>query len=329
MRRTITAFCLVLPLFLLLVNHPAHAQSAPVSVRFQNESLGLAERVRPLNSDPVARRLAEMYRKTGRARTLRKSARVIYPFGKSQPVVTCAPLRACLIKLQPGEQVISVVAGDSQRWIIEKTFTGTGGKTPVIVVKPRGWDLTTNMIISTNRRIYTLALDSPPRSEKSDPTNPSSAYTRHVSFYYPEAFIREMTRREQLAEERAQVHRAGASRSMDLAEGVSLSELNFDYYWETEEDYPWEPMEVFDDGKHTYIKLPPNAQHRSGIPLLFDLSISGKPQLINYSIRNNTYITDRVFDKAALVIGVDQRTGFLGLGGQIREQVRLVIYNRE
>ena len=85
---------------------------------------------------------------------LRQSDVLIYPFGVYQPVLTCTVLRACIIELQAGETLISLVAGDDQRWLIDHTVTGQGGNTPLVTVKPTDHDVTTNLVISTDRRVY-------------------------------------------------------------------------------------------------------------------------------------------------------------------------------
>src|SRR5690606_30144818 len=116
--------------------------------------------------DPIVNAVEE-YRRTGEARTIQQSAYVAYPFGHSQPTLTCAPLRACVIELEAGEVVLGLVAGDTERWIIGQTFTGRTGDTPLVVVKPTDFDLTTNLLVSTDRRIYELTLDAPPARRRS------------------------------------------------------------------------------------------------------------------------------------------------------------------
>ena len=52
-----------------------------------------------------------------------------------------------------------VAAGDTVRWVIGDTTSGTGNATRVhILVKPTRSDLATNLIINTDRRTYHLEL---------------------------------------------------------------------------------------------------------------------------------------------------------------------------
>jgi type IV secretion system protein VirB9 len=57
----------------------------------------------------------------------------------------------------------------------------------LIVAKPRECDITTNLVLATDRRLYDLTLDAPPCRGRS--TNPQQPYVRHVRFYYPDEMI--------------------------------------------------------------------------------------------------------------------------------------------
>src|SRR3546814_14196307 len=65
------------------------------------------------------------------------------------------------IALQPCEQLVAVSAGDTVRWIIGDTTSGAGeGARVHVLVKPFAPGLATNMVITTDRRAYHLALES-------------------------------------------------------------------------------------------------------------------------------------------------------------------------
>ncbi|WP_163602773.1 TrbG/VirB9 family P-type conjugative transfer protein, partial [Klebsiella pneumoniae] len=61
-----------------------------------------------------------------------------------------------------GEQLVGagpVAAGDTVRWIIGDTTSGAGATARVhILVKPTRPDLSTNLVINTDRRTYHLEL---------------------------------------------------------------------------------------------------------------------------------------------------------------------------
>jgi P-type conjugative transfer protein TrbG len=233
------------------------------------------------------------------ARTVRSGDAVVYPFGRTQPTVTCAPLRACVIQLEAGETVLGSAAGDAERWLIDHTVTGNGGRTVLVIIKPTACDLTSNLVISTDRRVYDLTLSSPPCAGK--PGAAADVYARHVSFYYPDAMVsRESTRASgtpSLAE----------TRGVDGATGPEA--LNFSYQWKPDRRVHWNPSVVYDDGVHCYVKLPPTAAHDE-LPALFLVGDDRKLAVLNYTVvGGDTFITDRVFDRIALVVGPNGRDG--------------------
>jgi type IV secretion system protein TrbG len=241
-------------------------------------------------TDPVTDAARE-YERTGVARTVEEGAFVTFPYGHGQPTLTCAPLRACVIELESGESVLSRIAGDTQRWEIELAPAGPDGRTPLVVVKPHDCGLTTNLVLTTTAgRIYDLTLDSPPCVRGG--LNPHGIYVRHVRFYYPDATVQAWP-----------VTAATPTQSSDHSAAVPRADaFNFAYRVRRLHRFPWAPLAVFDDGAHCYIKLPPRAAHREA-PVLFALDDDGGKVLLNYSLTNDTYVTDRVFRSAVLVIG--------------------------
>ena len=242
--------------------------------------------VSPVLRDPVLEATRE-YRSTGVARTVVEGNFLSFPYGHSQPTLTCSVLRACIIELQDGEVVLSRISGDTERWEIASATAGADGRTILVVVKPRDCDITTNLVLATDRRLYDLTLDSPPCKGKSvNPTNPQQPYARHVRFYYPDETVAEW------------------AKPQPLKIGADVMALNFRYRIAKDKRFPWTPAQVFDDGAHVYVKLPDEARHMEA-PVLFVLANDGSRTLVNYNVSGDTYVTDRLFDRAVLVAGVD------------------------
>lgn len=241
-------------------------------------------------SDRIASATQE-YRVHGVARPVILGSLTTLPFGHAQPTVTCAVLRACLIELQSGETVLSRGTGDSERWEIRAGTGGPEGRTTLVYVKPRDCDLTTNLIVATDRRIYDLTLDSQPcavagsgPAASSNSTNPQQPYIRHLRFYYPDDADTGWTVR----------------RSREPTAPDALA-LDFGYRLQKDKQFPWTPAHVFDDGVRVYIKLPVEAR-RSIAPVLLVLGPAGETTMVNYSLLGgDTYVTDRLFERAALV----------------------------
>lgn len=241
----------------------------------------------PDSSDVIATATRE-YQSSGVARTVVQGNFLTFPFGHAQPTLTCTVLRACVIELQSGEIVLSRIAGDTERWEITPAAAGSDGRSVLIVVKPRECDITTNVVLATDRRLYDLTLDSPPCKARS--TNPQQPYVRHVRFYYPDETVATWTK---------------PAAPEPIRVGADVVALNFNYAVKKDKKFPWAPAQVFDDGVRVYIKLPEEARHAEA-PVLFALEGDGSKTLMNYSVVDaDTYVTDRLFDRAALVAGVD------------------------
>jgi P-type conjugative transfer protein TrbG len=265
--------------------------------------------------DPEA--LARAYRRTGAAPSIERPTESLFPFGHLRPVLRCAPLRACAVELETGEVVLATSLGDAERWLLQAAASGPGARTPLLVVKPVACDLSTNLVISTDRRIYEIALDSPPcrNADSGDAGyNPHLQYTGVARFYYPDDLVRRWAAQEDLA--RADADRQTQGRT-PLAPSARLAHLNFDYSWDRSRRWPWVPAQIFDDGEHTYIALPP-AAHLAEMPLLFAVTQGGQLALLNYHLDGQTLVADRVLDHAVLVVGA----------AKPRDQQRLDILNR-
>lgn len=208
----------------------------------------------------------------------------VYPFSAGALYqVYAAPGQVTDIALQPGETLVGsgpVAAGDTVRWIIGDTESGTGATKQVhILVKPTRPDLQTNLVINTNLRTYHLELRS---TEKT--------YMASVSWQYPA---------DQLIALRRQ--NAKAAEMQAVAPGVDISKINFRYRIEGDAA-PWRPLRAFDDGSKVYIEFP-SGIGQGEMPPLFVIGASANSELVNYRARQNYYVVDRLFAAAELRLG--------------------------
>jgi P-type conjugative transfer protein TrbG len=208
----------------------------------------------------------------------------VYPYSAGALYqVYAAPGQVTDIALQPGEQLVGsgpVAAGDTVRWIIGDTESGTGDRRQIhILVKPTRPDLQTNLVINTDRRTYHLELRST-----------ASTYMASVSWQYAQ---------DQLIALRRQNSQATATQP--VATGVDISKLNFRYRIEGDAA-PWKPRRAFDDGSKVYIEFP-SGIGQGEMPPLFVIGPSGKSELVNYRARQNYYVVDRLFAAAELRLG--------------------------
>lgn len=280
------------PLLLVLLVAPdaAHAQRAPLD-------------------SANARAATVDYQRTGRARVVQAGTYSMVPFGHVQPTLRCAPLRVCTIELQSGERVIDSVVGDPERWVVD--FAAGPDSTPLVVAKPvalpNGCDLTTNLVVTTTRRIYHVTLDSPPCSAQGESTNPDLPYTRQVKFYFPdEALVRHVGRNpdDPVTGRPAREAAAGADPGTAMP-ADDLAELHFDYQVVPDRRFPWVPRVVFDNGRQTCVRLPPESS-RSELPVVYEVNAAGGYELVQYVVRDGCILTDRVMQRMVLLIPAGQ-----------------------
>jgi type IV secretion system protein VirB9 len=218
----------------------------------------------------------------------------VYPFTDGALYqLYAAPGEITDIALEPGEQLVGsgpVAAGDTVRWIIGDTESGSGpAKRIHILVKPTRADLTTNLVINTDRRTYHLELRS---AEKT--------YMASVSWAYPADQLLALRGRN-----------AAAAASAPVAAGVDLDALNFRYRIEGDTP-PWRPLRAFDDGHQVFIEFPAGIG-QGEMPPLWVIGAEGGAELVNYRVHGSHMIVDRLFSAAEL-----------RLGGKHQEKVRVI-----
>jgi type IV secretion system protein VirB9 len=64
----------------------------------------------------------------------------------------------------------------------------------------------------------------------------------------------------------------------------------------------WTPAQVFDDGRKTFIRFPAAMLDREA-PALFVVSSTNETQLVNYRVKNDYYVVDRLIEQAELRVG--------------------------
>jgi type IV secretion system protein VirB9 len=197
--------------------------------------------------------------------------------------VYTSPGRVTVIALQQGEELVTVSAGDTVRWIVGDTASGTGATQRVnILVKPTRIGLKTNLVITTNRRTYLLEMSSTPQ-----------AWMASASWDY--------TKDRMLALQK-QAQQAQAAAPVDS--GLSLEQIKFRYAI-TGNSPPWKPLRAFDDGERVYIQFPAGIA-QGELPPLFVIGQQGDGQLVNYRFRSPYYVVDRLFGAAELRLGADK-----------------------
>lgn len=209
----------------------------------------------------------------------------VYPYGEGALFrLFAAPERVSDIALQPGETLISVAAGDTVRWTVGDTKSGSGEtKRTHLLVKPFAPGLSTNLVITTDRRVYHVQL-----------TSTASTAMTGMRWTYPQDELLTLARQ-----------RVEAEAARPVSVGVEIAQLNFDY--RVTGDRPaWRPLRAFDDGRQTWIEFPA-AISTGEAPPLFVLGEKGEAELVNYRVAGRFYIVDRLFGAAELRLGAKKQ----------------------
>ena len=212
--------------------------------------------------------------------------KVVYVHGASLPTIVATPMQVSDVELEAGEVVNEIVVGDSARWMVESGSAGSGPDAKVhLFIKPVDAGLESSTVITTNRRVYHLRL-----------VSQRKGHTPYVGFLYADSLGRQKAARQA----REAKEQEWNSTTID-GQHADLSKLNFTY--EVKGKTPWRPERVYDDGRQTFIRLP--EKNASGeMPVLL-VRKGSKDVLVNYRVKDSAMIVDGLFERIALIVGVD------------------------
>lgn len=249
--------------------------------------------VEDLELREIDQRALELVREFNRAThavppMLGQAGAIVFNFATYIPTIVARPMFVTDVILQPGEIVTGIHPGDTVRWTFTPGEIGEGANRQVsVLIKPLMPDISTNLIIMTNRRRYHLNL-----------VSSATEFMPSVSFSYPEDgmrvwddFIR--TRRQ----ERDVINVA------DIGHRVNPEDIHLNYSIEGPTHLRWRPVAVYDDGIRTFIRFPRRSTIRSVEAPVFVVLERRREILVNYRWVEDMMIVDRVFDVGALIVG--------------------------
>ena len=205
----------------------------------------------------------------------------IYPWSEGALYkLYTAPERVSEIALEAGETLVAVAAGDTARWVIGDTTSGSGAaRRTHVLVKPSAAGLRTNLVITTDRRLYRVEVASS-----------RGAAMAGIAWTYPQDSL--------IALQRAE---AVAAATQPVAAGMAVEMLNFAYAISGDKA-SWRPVRAFDDGRQVFIQFPASLAQDEAPPL-FVLGDGGRAELVNYRLKGRYYVVDRLFGAAELRLG--------------------------
>lgn len=273
----------------MLIAGTALASTAPLkSIQHYQRADAQHDTAQYLSMRETEKALLNEFRKTGNPTVFKpiidSSGAILYPFGQVWPTVVCAPLHVTVLRLQKGETVNDVSIGDSARW---KLAPAKSGKRENIVIKPLAAGLSTNLVVTTNRRTYYLSLISQ-----------KSSWVPEVGFYYPADLVQHWNQ-SQSAEKAAKAKQR--RETVGRLPSLNADALDFRYSESGKAPRGARPVRVFSDGTHTYIQMPRSIGER-GLPVLEGRQ-GGKDLILNYQWKRPYFVVDSVPSKMALIYG--------------------------
>jgi len=206
------------------------------------------------------------------------------------------PIRAkvkytTLIEVPPTEKIMEAATGDKDFWIVDVVGN-------FCFVHPAKQGISSNLNLITDKgNIYSFTLqdisastDSPDLKVIVEPADRSAI----VAASGPPQFVPAA----QLAQSQQQlaVMQSHVTQAVDEYKSAYPLQLKFDYTFRANEA-PFDIQSIYHDDKFTYIKT--TAPEKFSVYEMRD----GKPNLLNYELRDNTYIIPKVMDNGYVELG--------------------------
>jgi len=196
-----------------------------------------------------------------------------------------------LIEVPPTEKIMEAATGDKEFWIVDVVSN-------FCFVHPAKEGISSNLNLITDKgNIYSFTLqdvsntsDAPDLKVLIQPADHSSI----VASAGPSQFI-PAAQLEQSKQELAALE-AHVQQAVDEYKSAYPLQLKFDYFYRANES-PFDIQSIYHDDKFTYIKT--TAPEKFSVYEMRD----GKPNLVNYDLREGTYIIPKVMDSGYVELG--------------------------
>jgi type IV secretion system protein VirB9 len=202
-----------------------------------------------------------------------------------------------MIILPDGEEILDVLVGDRDFWVISATQN-------IAHVKPAKEGAATNLnLVTTSGAVYSFLLtekNGSPGPDLKIYVNADSAAPNGKPRYYSATQVEAL--QAQIEESRAAVESANRRAAESIAEYQQQypSKLQF-VYGTPKYEKPFFVKSIWHDGQFTYIK-----SDATELPALYEVK-DGKPSLLNFQVQSGgTYVVPKVLDSAYLAVGKER-----------------------
>lgn len=179
------------------------------------------------------------------------------------------------IDLGVGEKIVDIAAGDTESWMFATTANNDG-----ILLKPLSSNAKTNLTVITEKRKYYFDLN-----------RATASKTFSVNFKYPadefKKFQDKMKRDE----------RASLNKQLGV-DPISPENWNFNYLLEGDNEVS--PVNIFDDGKFTYLEF-----GKKEIPAIFSVDKNRNESVVNFHKKGRYIVIENIYRQLTLRKGSD------------------------
>jgi len=218
-----------------------------------------------------------------------QSARIVHYHQNDIVSIRARMHYTTLIELPPTEKIMEVATGDKDFWIIDAVGN-------YCFLHPAQAGIHSDLNLITDKgNVYSFLLDDDESAEPDlkvviEPSDPSSlAAASSPIKWVPASEVAAVETRAKAAGQ----HDANAVE--EFRANYPTAALKFDYSYKSKP--PFDVAAIYHDDRFTYIRS--SASEKFAVYELKD----GKPDLIDFQLRDNTYVIPQVVDKGYLQIG--------------------------
>lgn len=197
------------------------------------------------------------------------------------------------IKLEANEDILYIAGGNTEGVMIDQTRGGKDGGS-LVYIKPLFEDLDTNIVITTDKRIYYFDVKT-----SKNLFNPMVRFTypmeREIIAYANETAVAKINNPVTMADLEAKKYE-----TTSYIPTTVIKDVNF----EIKDNNDIAPDLVYTDGLKTYVRLKKGIQE---LPILEVIGEDGKPERVNQRVEEKDgykfFIVDKLFDRGQTKLG--------------------------
>jgi type IV secretion system protein VirB9 len=201
-----------------------------------------------------------------------------------------------MIMLPDGEEILDVICGDRDFWVISATQN-------IAHVKPAKAGAATNLnLVTTSGAVYSFLLSEKNGSDVPDLkvyVNAEPGLAGGKPKYYSAAQVEGLQRELTDTREALDAAQRHATEAIATYQQQYPARLQF-AYGTPKYEKPFLIRALWHDGQFTYIKA-----EGTELPALYELK-DGAPELVNFQVHGGTYMVPKVLERGYLVLGKER-----------------------